>query len=221
VAQVQRGFQLASGCRGVEIPEERLLRDLVWSGPNPELDDCGDNDRGTSVCFGRSQVDAFLDKFGFDLICRDHQAVMEGFEFPFHPNQSLITLFSAPNYCYEFDKKGAILHVDERLFCSFAQLEPRKYPLGEDLNPGPRGGASPRTGSGAAPTAVNLSAELAGPVENDGNSDSSSQEDEGGVPPVVLGRKRRMPQTLMFVTSVHSTGRQPNGNHFRSMDVYG
>ena len=35
-----------------------------------------------------------------------------------------MTLFSAPNYCGEFDNAGAIMSIDETLMCSFHILKP-------------------------------------------------------------------------------------------------
>jgi len=43
--------------------------------------------------------------------------VEDGFEF--FGNRSLVTVFSAPNYCGEFDNNGAIMSVDKDLLCSF------------------------------------------------------------------------------------------------------
>jgi serine/threonine-protein phosphatase PP1 catalytic subunit len=163
--------------RPLEVPEDGLLCDLVWSDPDADLDDWGSNERGTSVCFGQPQVEQFLSQFQFDLVCRAHQAVMDGFEFPFRPDQSLITLFSAPNYCYEFDNKGAILHVDERLFCSFTQLDARTYPLEEPELP-ERPGTPPRAGGYGEPPQVALvppSVQPAPPAEDDDDT-----EEEGG-----------------------------------------
>ena len=37
---------------------------------------------------------------------------------------SVITIFSAPNYCGEFDNAGAMMSVDENLMCSFQVLKP-------------------------------------------------------------------------------------------------
>lgn len=35
----------------------------------------------------------------------------------------LLTLFSAPNYCGEFDNAGAVMRVTDDLTCSFKILE--------------------------------------------------------------------------------------------------
>jgi serine/threonine-protein phosphatase PP1 catalytic subunit len=109
--------------RPLEVPEAGLLCDLVWADPNPDVEIWTENERGTSYCFGAQQVNDFLIKFDFDLICRAHQSVDDGFDFPFSPQQNLITVFSAPNYCYEYMNKGAILNVDANLFCTFTTLE--------------------------------------------------------------------------------------------------
>jgi serine/threonine-protein phosphatase PP1 catalytic subunit len=113
--------------RPFEVPEEGLLCDLLWADPSPYVETWAENDRGTSVLFGAEPLDEFLNFFGFDLVCRAHQAVMGGYEFPFFPKQNLVTVFSAPNYCYHFDNYAAILKVDEKLFCTFCMLDPRPY----------------------------------------------------------------------------------------------
>lgn len=35
-----------------------------------------------------------------------------------------MTLFSAPNYCGEFDNAGGMISVDDELMCSFQILKP-------------------------------------------------------------------------------------------------
>jgi hypothetical protein len=45
------------------------------------------------------------------------QVVEDGYEF--FANRSMVTVFSAPNYCGEFDNAGAIMSIDESLVCSF------------------------------------------------------------------------------------------------------
>jgi len=50
--------------------------------------------------------------------------VEDGYEF--FAKRQLITIFSAPNYCGEFDNAGAMMTVDETLMCSFKVLKPVK-----------------------------------------------------------------------------------------------
>ena len=63
----------------------------------------------------------FLEKNDLDLLCRAHQVVEDGYEF--FGNRQLVTVFSAPNYCGEFDNSGAIMDVDEELMCSFKVIK--------------------------------------------------------------------------------------------------
>lgn len=72
--------------------------------------------------FSPKALDAFLDKNDLDLICRAHQVVEEGYEF--FGEQTLVTIFSAPNYLGEFDNNGAVMFVDKELLCSFQILKP-------------------------------------------------------------------------------------------------
>lgn len=48
------------------------------------------------------------------------QVVEDGYEF--FAKRQLVTLFSAPNYCGEFDNAGGMMSVDESLMCSFQVL---------------------------------------------------------------------------------------------------
>ncbi len=45
----------------------------------------------------------------------------DGYEF--FAKRQLVTLFSAPNYCGEFDNAGAMMSVDETLMCSFQVMQ--------------------------------------------------------------------------------------------------
>lgn len=45
----------------------------------------------------------------------------DGYEF--FANRQLVTIFSAPNYCGEFDNAGAMMSVDDTLMCSFQILK--------------------------------------------------------------------------------------------------
>ena len=114
--------QIKKIVRPTDIPEQGLLCDLLWSDPEKEANGWGPNDRGVSVTFSPIIVESFLKKHDLDLICRAHQVVEEGFEF--FANRQLVTVFSAPNYCGEFDNSGAMMNVDENLMCSFQILKP-------------------------------------------------------------------------------------------------
>jgi serine/threonine-protein phosphatase PP1 catalytic subunit len=55
---------------------------------------------------------------------------LDGYEF--FCDRSLVTVFSAPNYCGEFDNFGAIMSVSEELLCSFELLTPADHPLAKE-----------------------------------------------------------------------------------------
>jgi serine/threonine-protein phosphatase PP1 catalytic subunit len=107
-----------------------LLCDLLWSDPDKDITGWSENDRGVSFTFGPDVVSRFLQKHDMDLICRAHQVVEDGYEF--FSKRQLVTLFSAPNYCGEFDNAGAMMSVDESLLCSF-QVRPPRFP-GSSVN---------------------------------------------------------------------------------------
>ena len=47
-----------------------------------------------------------------------------------------MTLFSAPNYCGEFDNAGAMMSVDETLLCSFQVCVVDPCFVSEEINDG-------------------------------------------------------------------------------------
>ncbi|CAO3564678.1 unnamed protein product [Mortierella alpina] len=108
--------------RPTDVPDYGLLNDLLWSDPSDTAMDWEDNERGVSYCFGRSIIQKFLNKHDFDLVCRAHMVVEDGYEF--FNDRTLVTVFSAPNYCGEFDNFGAVMSVSEELLCSFELLKP-------------------------------------------------------------------------------------------------
>lgn len=57
----------------------------------------------------------------------------EGYEF--FANRQLVTVFSAPNYCGDFDNAGALMTVDENLMCSFKVLKPLLKPKNTGSKP--------------------------------------------------------------------------------------
>jgi len=114
--------QISRIVRPTEIPDTGLLCDLLWADPDPEVQGWQVNDRGVSFTFGGDVVENFLKRHEFDLIVRAHQVVEDGYEF--FAKRQLVTVFSAPNYCGEFDNAGAMMSVDDTLMCSFQILRP-------------------------------------------------------------------------------------------------
>ncbi|KAH8400945.1 hypothetical protein KR009_001967, partial [Drosophila setifemur] len=110
--------------RPYEIPDSGMICDILWSDPDMRQIGWGANTRGVSYTFGADVVSAFLQRFKLTLICRGHQVVEDGYEF--FAKRQLITIFSAPNYCGEFDNAGAMMCVDSNLLCTFRIQKPTK-----------------------------------------------------------------------------------------------
>ena len=141
---LQRLDQISRIMRPTDVPDQGLLCDLLWSDPDKEVTGWGENDRGVSYTFGSDIVSKFLDEHDLDLVCRAHQVVEDGYEF--FAKRQLVTVFSAPNYCGEFDNAGAMMSVDDTLMCSFQILKPaekRNRPGGTPTGTPPPGLASP------------------------------------------------------------------------------
>jgi len=122
--------------RPTDVPDAGLLCDLLWSDPEADIAGWAENDRGVSYTFGADVVSKFLVKHDFDLVVRAHQVVEDGYEF--FADRQLVTIFSAPNYCGEFDNAGAVMSVDESLMCSFRILKPadkQKFSFGGTNRP--------------------------------------------------------------------------------------
>ncbi|KAH8079665.1 Metallo-dependent phosphatase-like protein [Filobasidium floriforme] len=108
--------------RPTDVPDYGLLNDLVWSDPSDTALEWEDNERGVSYCYGKAVINSFLATHDMDLICRAHMVVEDGYEF--YNDRTLVTVFSAPNYCGEFDNFAAVMSVSEDLLCSFELLKP-------------------------------------------------------------------------------------------------
>lgn len=106
--------------RPTEIPDEGTLCDLLWSDPDNEMFRNGwnESDRGVSYTFGKDVLRVFMKINGLDLIVRGHQVVEDGYEF--FGERSLLTIFSAPRYCGEFDNYGGVLSLSKDLVCKIS-----------------------------------------------------------------------------------------------------
>merc|ERR1719160_427369 len=106
--------------RKQEVPHDGAMCDLMWSDPE-DLEGWGVSARGAGYLFGGDVVQTFNQQNGIDLIARAHQLVMEGYKWMF--NESLVTVWLAPNYCYRCGNVAAILEFDENLKHNFRIFE--------------------------------------------------------------------------------------------------
>ena len=115
--------------RRCEVPHEGAMCDILWSDPD-EIEGWGLSPRGAGFLFGGDVVAAFNRTNGVDLICRSHQLVMDGYKAMFA--ESLVTVWSAPNYCYRCANVASILELDEHLNKNFKIFEEAPAEARED-----------------------------------------------------------------------------------------
>jgi serine/threonine-protein phosphatase 4 catalytic subunit len=92
-----------------EVPHDGGMCELLWGDPEEDVHGFRESPRGAGFEFGPDAVDKFHQTNGTDLICRSHQLVAEGYRFCF--NEKLVTVWSAPNYCYRCDNKASYLEI--------------------------------------------------------------------------------------------------------------
>eukprot|EP00268_Persea_americana_P022171 TRINITY_DN2204_c1_g1_i2.p2 TRINITY_DN2204_c1_g1~~TRINITY_DN2204_c1_g1_i2.p2 ORF type:complete len:105 (-),score=18.48 TRINITY_DN2204_c1_g1_i2:1250-1564(-) len=95
--------------------------DLLWSDPEDVVEAWGVSPRGAGYLFGGNVVTSFNHSNNIDYVCRAHQLVMEGYKWMF--NNQIVTVWSAPNYCYRCGNVAAILELDENLKKVFRVFE--------------------------------------------------------------------------------------------------
>lgn len=122
-----------------EVPHEGPMCDLVWSDPDDRwvtyticselqllslinwprwyflLLRCGwgISPRGAGYTFGQDITEQFTHINNLHFIARAHQLVMEGYQW--QHNRTVVTVFSAPNYCYRCGNQAAIMEVDDEV----------------------------------------------------------------------------------------------------------
>lgn len=95
--------------RNQEIPHEGAFNDLVWSDPEDIAGSWQLSPRGAGFLFGKLVTDEFHEVNNLQFLARAHQLVMEGRKY--HFDKRLVTVWSAPNYCYRCGNVAAILEI--------------------------------------------------------------------------------------------------------------
>lgn len=104
-----------------EVPHEGPMCDLLWSDPDDRLG-WAVSPRGAGYTFGQDISEKFNQSNGLTLIARAHQLIMEGYNWCH--DQQVVTIFSAPNYCYRCGNQAAIMEIDEKMGTTFVQFDP-------------------------------------------------------------------------------------------------
>lgn len=136
--------------RRQEIPHEGAYCDLMWSDPEA-IETWAVSPRGLFLFFAFSKKQPQHHKtfnsgagwlFGsrvvrefnalnkLELICRAHQLIQEGYKYNF-AEENLVTVWSAPNYCYRCQNLASILAIDENLGRKFKIF--KEVPIDESL----------------------------------------------------------------------------------------
>ncbi len=107
--------------RKQELPHEGPMCDLLWSDPG-EKDGWELSPRGAGFIFGEEQSSKFNFTNKLSMICRAHQLQQNGFQW-WHEN-NVLTIFSAPNYCYRCGNLAAIMEIDENMKYEIQTFDP-------------------------------------------------------------------------------------------------
>ena len=122
--------QIRSIDRKQEVPHEGAMCDLLWSDPDgtwmclwayAEITGWGISPRGAGFLFGGDVAKSFAHNNGLDLIARAHQLILEGYKQMF--DSTIVTVWSAPNYCYRCGNVASILQLDEALNQKYLTFE--------------------------------------------------------------------------------------------------
>jgi serine/threonine-protein phosphatase 4 catalytic subunit len=97
--------------RKQEVPHEGSMCDLLWSDPDDTLG-WALSPRGAGWLFGPDVAKAFNHRNNINFIARAHQLVLEGYKEMF--DGGVVTVWSAPNYCYRCGNVASILEINEK-----------------------------------------------------------------------------------------------------------
>ena len=85
------------------------MTEMLWNDPQPDPGRAPSK-RRVGVAFGPDVTEHFLKVNGLKMVIRSHEFKEEGFSV--EHSGTLITVFSAPNYCGQRGNKGAFIRLD-------------------------------------------------------------------------------------------------------------
>ena len=87
-----------------------VVDDILWSDPDPSIENITKSSRGHGYLFGAVFANFFLINNNLERLVRAHEYVQEGFKFEM--NSKVITIFSSGNYQYQGSNHAAYLEFD-------------------------------------------------------------------------------------------------------------
>ena len=129
------------------VPDNGLVCDLLWADPDEKItgesffsrlslknffvSGWQKSSRGVSYLFGPDAATEFCTRMNISMIIRAHQvkpffypSIIKNFRFQVVPlgyqffgDKNVITVFSAPNYCNQFDNAAGVIMINEKFVC--------------------------------------------------------------------------------------------------------
>ncbi|KAG7172636.1 Serine/threonine-protein phosphatase 2A catalytic subunit alpha isoform-like [Homarus americanus] len=120
-----------------ELPHEGAMSDLLWSDPDDSGRRLGwrDNARGAGYMWGSDVSHDFTYSNNLEFVSRAHQVQDAGYNW-FHDGK-VITIFSAPNYCYRVGNLAGYMTVEDGTYnCYTFEAAPREFsaPIAKTMN---------------------------------------------------------------------------------------
>lgn len=102
------------------LPSSGPASDLLWSDPG-KINDWKTSPRGSGFLYGPDIARKFNHENNTDFICCSHQLAMDGYSR--NSNHTVITVWSAPKYCYRCGNVVAIAEFTESMLCNLKTFE--------------------------------------------------------------------------------------------------
>lgn len=110
-----------------ELPHEGAMCDLLWSDPDDSgwRAGWGMNARGAGYMWGADISHDFTHNNGLECVTRAHQVMDGGFQWCH--DEKVVTVFSAPNYCYRCGNLAGYMVVEDGMHtCHTFEAAPRE-----------------------------------------------------------------------------------------------
>ena len=106
--------------RNIDVPREGTLCDLLWSDPE-DRNGFGISPRGAGFVWGFDNSEEFVYLNDIKFVARAHQLIMNGYNWCH--GKKVMSIFSAPNYCYRCGNQAAVMIVEDENNCEFLVYE--------------------------------------------------------------------------------------------------